>query len=118
MNTKHNSTEPAPTAQSTGTGWQLESNRREFLAGLTGAAVVAAVTGPKGVAQSPDRVINIARVAVPSSFIVSSENKISSLNDGFTPENSLDRSRGVYGVHRDWDNESRASPWVQYDWTE
>ncbi len=118
MNTKHDSLGPAPTAQSTRIGLQLESSRREFLAGLTGAAVVTAVTGPKGVAQSPDRAINIARVAVPSSFIVSSENKISSLNDGFTPENSFDRSHGVYGVHRDWENESAASPWVQYDWSE
>jgi hypothetical protein len=117
MNTKHNSTVPAATAQSTEMGLPLESNRREFLAGLTGTAVLAAVTGPKGVAQSPDRAINIARVAVPSSFIVSSENKISSLNDGFSPENSFDRSHGLYGVHRDWDNESTV-PWVQYDWSE
>jgi hypothetical protein len=117
MNTKHSSTEPASTAQTTGIGLQLESNRREFLTGLTGAAVVAAVIGPKAVAQSPDRAINIARVAVPSSFIVSSENKISSLNDGFTPENSLDRSHGVYEVHRDEDNQS-ALPSVQYDWSE
>jgi uncharacterized protein len=117
MNPKQNRTEPGLTAQSMGRELNLESNRRDFLAGLTGAAVVAAVTGPKVVAQAPDRAVNIARVAVPSSFIVSSENKISSLNDGFTPENSFDRSHGVYGVHRDWDNES-ALPWVQYDWSE
>ena len=58
-------------------GTDFESNRREFLAGLTGAAVVAAVTGPKGVAQSPDRALNIARVAIPSSLTITSENKIS-----------------------------------------
>ena len=84
---------------------------------MTGAAVVAAVTGPKGVAQSPDRVLNIARVAVPSSFIVSSENKISALNDGFAPENSFDRSHGLYALHRDGPSESGES-WVQYDWSE
>ena len=105
MNMKRDRTEPGLTAQSTGTEWHLEPSRRGFLAGLTGAAVVAAVTGPKVVAQAPDRAVNIARVAVPSSFVASSENKISSLNDGFTPENSFDRAHGVYGVHRDWDHE-------------
>ena len=96
---------------------QLEPNRREFLTGLTGAAVVVAVTGPKGAAQSNDRVLNIARVAVPSSLTVMSENKISALNDGFVPENSFDRSHGLYALHREWPSESSES-WVQYDWSE
>ena len=96
---------------------QLEPNRREFLAGLTGAAVVAAVTGKKGMAQSKDRALNIARVAIPSSLIVMSENKISALNDGFVPENSFDRSHGLYALHGEWPSESGES-WVQYDWSE
>jgi len=118
MKSKSHSKPEVPAAQIMETGFQLEANRREFLTGLTGAAVVAAVTGPKAVAQSPDRAINIARVAFPSSLIVSSENKISSLNDGFTPENSFDRSHGLYGVHQDWENETPGVPWVQYEWAE
>src|SRR5215469_9088153 len=60
--------------------------------------------------------INIARVALPSSFAIASENKISALNDGFTPENSFDRSHGFYGLHNLWDNEGKI-PWVQYEWS-
>ncbi len=96
---------------------QIEPNRREFLAGLTGAAVVAAVSGQKGMAQPKDRALNIARVAVPSSLTVMSENKISALNDGFVPENSFDRSHGLYALHGEWPSESGKS-WVQYDWSE
>ncbi len=78
--------------------FQLESSRREFLAGMTGTAVLAAVHGTNAVAQAPERAVNIARVAVPSSVVITSENKISALNDGFAPENSFDRSHGVYAV--------------------
>jgi len=77
---------------------QLESNRREFLLGLTGAAAAAAFTGQKVIAQAPDHVLNIARVAVPSSLTVVSENKISALNDGFMPKSSFDRSHGLYAL--------------------
>ncbi len=78
---------------------------------------MTAVTGQKATAQSNDRVLNIARVAVPSSMTVMSENKISALNDGFVPENSFDRSHGLYALHREWPSESGES-WVQYDWAE
>ncbi|MGA8727490.1 MAG: beta-L-arabinofuranosidase domain-containing protein [Terracidiphilus sp.] len=78
---------------------------------------MAAVTGQKGTAQSNDRVLNIARVAVPSSLTVVSENKISALNDGFVPENSLDRSHGLYALNPERPSESGES-WVQYDWSE
>src|SRR5579885_1206710 len=103
--------------QPSGNVFQMEANRRQFLASLTGAAVVTALGGPKSVAQSPDLAVNIAKVAIPSSFTLVSENKISALNDGQTPENSFDRSHGVYALHRNWDNEN-AAPWVQYDWSE
>jgi uncharacterized protein len=99
------------------TGNDFESNRREFLAGLTGTAVVAAFSGAKGLAQAPDRALNIARVAIPSSLTITSENKISALNDGFTPENSFDRSHGVYALYREWPRES-GETWVQYEWSE
>jgi DUF1680 family protein len=94
-----------------------EASRREFLTGLAGTAVVSALSGAQGVAQAPDRALNVARVAIPSSYRIASENKVSALNDGFTPQNSFDRSHGVYALSRDWENEN-ASPWVQYDWSE
>jgi len=98
-------------------GTDFESNRREFLAGLTGTAVVAAFSGAKGLAQTQDRVLNIARVAIPSSLTITSENKISALNDGFTPENSFDRAHGVYALYREWPREN-GETWVQYEWSE
>ncbi len=95
----------------------VEANRREFLLGLTGTAAVAAFTGQSGIAQTSDHALNIARVAIPSSLTIVSENKISALNDGFVPESSFDRSHGLYALHGEWQNESRKS-WVQYDWSE
>ena len=68
---------------------QAEPNRREFLAGLTGIVALTALEGPKGMAQDASHALNIARVAVPSSLTALSENKISALNDGFTPEKSF-----------------------------
>jgi hypothetical protein len=97
--------------------YQQDASRREFLAGLAGTAVVAAAGSAKGVAQSPDRALNIAKVGIPTSYRVASENKISALNDGIVPENSFDRSHGVYALHRDWVDEG-TKPWVQYDWSE
>ena len=117
MDKKQRISKTIPAVKSSGNHNQREPNRREFLAGLTGAAVVAAVTGQKGTAQSNDRVLNIARVAVPSSLTVVSENKISALNDGFVPENSLDRSHGLYALNPERPSESGES-WVQYDWSE
>ena len=94
-----------------------EANRREFLLGLTGTAAIAAFNGQSGIAQSQDHVLNIARVAIPSSLTIVSENKISALNDGFVPQSSFDRSHGLYALHGELQNQSRKS-WVQYDWSE
>ena len=57
------------------------------------------------------------RVAVPTSLTIASENKISALNDGFTPANSLDRSHSHYAI---WAEPSAGKPtsWVQYEWSE
>ena len=96
---------------------QGEPNRREFLAGLTGIVALTALTGTKGMTQEASRALNIARVAVPSSLTPLSENKISALNDGFAPENSSDRSHGIYALRREESNELTSS-WVQYEWTE
>ena len=117
MNSKQHSSEARWFARSSENAFSLEASRREFLAGLAGAAAVAALSGAKAEGQAADRAVNVARVAIPSSYRIASENKISTLNDGFTPENSFDRSHGVYALHPDWENES-ALPWVQYDWSE
>lgn len=94
---------------------EMKPNRREFLAGLAGAAVISGIDGADLAAQTPDTSVNIARVAIPSSNRLSSENKISALNDGFTPENSLDRSHGVYALYR-MPAEGSEIPWVEYEW--
>jgi DUF1680 family protein len=92
------------------------SSRREFIAGLTSAAVLAPVHGPSATAQARDSSLNIARVATPTGFAIASENKISALNDGFVPENSLDRSHGLYALHSLGDKAGKA-PWAQYEWS-
>ena len=96
---------------SAGSAFHLETSRREFITGLTGAAVVTALNGTSAAAQGPEGTLNIARVAVPSSFTFTSENKISALNDGFAPANSFDRTHGVYAVRRDLSITS-SEPWV------
>jgi uncharacterized protein len=95
----------------------LEPSRREFLAGIGGIAVVTALSASRAFAQAPESALNIARVAVPTSLTMASENKIAALNDGFTPATSLDRSHAHYAVWAERSTSSR-STWVQYDWTE
>ena len=108
MNASHN----VPT-----TVLQAEPNRREFITGLTGAALLTALSGARAVAQTPSGPLNIARVADPSSSTVSSQHKISSLNDGAIPENSFDRTHGLYALYERTEDES-GDPWVQYEWSE
>ena len=95
----------------------LEPSRREFLAGLGGTAVLTALSANTAFAQAPESALNVARVGVPTSLTMASENKISALNDGFTPANSLDRSHAHYAVWAESSTGSRKS-WVQYDWSE
>src|SRR4051812_2432237 len=95
----------------------VEPSRREFLAGLGGTAVLTAISRGGAFAQGPESALNLARVAVPTSLTLASENKISALNDGFTPANSLDRSHAPYAIWADRLTGSRTS-WVQYDWSE
>jgi uncharacterized protein len=91
-------------------------NRREFLAALTGTAVLSTLDGTKAFAQDPGGTLNIARVALPSSITPTSENKISALNDGFPPASSFDRTHGVYAL-REEHSAGASQPWVQYDWS-
>ena len=96
---------------------QLEPSRREFLAGLTGAALVSALYPTEGMAREDDQSVNVARVAFPSSLTLASESRISALNNGFTPESSFDRSHGFFALHDD-DSPDTVAQWVQYDWTQ
>ena len=99
-------------------GKRLErgTNRREFVARLTGTAVLVALNGTMGTAEASDSTVNIARVASASSFRLTSENKITSLNDGFTPKDSFDRSHGLYAIYVESEVDT-GEPWVQYDWS-
>ncbi|HWR14363.1 MAG TPA: beta-L-arabinofuranosidase domain-containing protein [Terriglobales bacterium] len=108
----------APDTPSTVSQPQFDPNRREFLAGLMGAAVVTAVAGKTAFAQGSAGALNVARVAAPSSMTPRSENKISALNDGFVPESSFDRSHGMYPLQHSWEVERKRESWVQYDWSE
>jgi DUF1680 family protein len=91
-------------------------SRRDFMAGLGGVAVLNALPGSRAGAQTAEGPLNIARVAVPASQTMRSENKISALNDGFAPENSFDRSHPHYTLFSPTP-EDRAA-WVEYGWTE
>jgi DUF1680 family protein len=112
--------------QSTEDQHQFDPNRREFLAGLTGSAVLTALGSAKGFAQASDHAVNLAKVAVPASATIMSENKVSSLNDGFAPGSSFDRSHGLYALHMEGpsfdapdgrSDADRNQPWVQYEWS-
>ncbi len=97
---------------------RLSLNRRSFLAGVGGTAVLAGLNRSKAFALTGDvdSELNLAKVASPSSLVMLSENKIGSLNDGFTPASSRDRRNGTYVIRREWEGDGRAQ-WVQYDWT-
>src|ERR1035441_9049993 len=94
---------------------RLEPSRREFLVG--GTAVLGLLSAPRAFSQTSQSPLNIARVAVPTSQVMASENKISALNDGFTPVDSFDRSHALYAVWGEWSTEDRTT-WVQYEWSE
>ena len=96
----------------------LPIDRRSFLAGVAGTAVAAGLDGGRALAQSASSTVNLARVATPSSFVTTSENKISALNDGAEPTSSRDRSNGRYVLRRDREQAGEALPWVQYTWSE
>ena len=57
--------------------------------------------------------VNIALIATPSTSYVSPWETLYAVNDGFTPTNSNDKSKGAYG---NWDNPNSIQ-WVQYDWS-
>lgn len=95
-------------------------DRRKVLAGMAETALLAYVSGGNVLAQPPDAPVNLAKVAVPSSIVIRSENKISWLNDGGTPAHSSDRKAGTYLLQTDFEDPDKdrmaAALWVQYDW--
>ena len=88
-------------------------NRRYFLAGAAGAALLSAVDHTKGLAAViPEVTVNLAKVASPSASYISGDTRLTALNDGFDPADSGDQSHGSYG---NWPHTD--AQWVQYDWT-
>ena len=95
---------------------RLEPTRREFLTALAGSTLLAGIAREDSFAQGPVDAVNIARVAIPTSSILSSEHKISSLNDGITPSDSFDRSHGLYALYMKRGGSEQ--PWVQLEWSQ
>ena len=88
-------------------------NRRHFLAGAAGAALLSAVDHSKALAAIvPGVTVNLAKVATPSASYVSGDTRLTALNDGFDPADSGDQSHNSYG---NWPHTD--AQWVQYDWT-
>jgi uncharacterized protein len=96
----------------------ISLKRRNFLAGAAGTAVLAGLNCSRAFALTADTQseLNLAKVALPSSATLVSEDKISALNDGFSPANSRDRENGFYAIRRGFEGDSHAH-WVQYTWS-
>lgn len=96
----------------------ISLKRRNFLAGAAGTAVLAGLNCSRAFALDGDAEseLNLARVALPTSATLASENKISALNDGFSPANSRDRKNGFYAIRRGFEGDTQAQ-WVQYSWS-
>jgi len=84
--------------------------RRSMVTGTLGASLLGASTTWAGLKSEP---VNLAKVALTSASAMSSETRLSALNDGQTPANSKDTSSGMYGNFPYTDTQ-----WVQYDWHE
>lgn len=89
-------------------------NRRHFLAGAAGAALVAAVDRSPALASVTGESVsvNLAKVATPSAANASGDTKLTALNDGFDPSSSHDRTHPVLVM---WP--PTEPQWVQYEWS-
>src|ERR1039457_279990 len=88
-------------------------NRRHFLAGVAGAALLTAIDRSKALAAVVgDVTVNLAKVATASASYTSGDTKLTAMNDGFDPVNSHDQSHGSYG---NWPHID--AQWVQYEWS-
>ena len=91
---------------------QRPMDRRNFIAGVGGAALLSAVAGRGAWAADTNEVtVNLAKVAIPSGLYVSGDSKLAALNDGNAPRNSRDTRHGVFGTWPHTENQ-----WVQYEW--
>ena len=95
-----------------GTDATTAINRRNFLAGVAGTAVLSAVSRRTVWAETPEVTVNLAKVATPSSLFISGDAKLGALNDGNTPRSSRDGHQGVFGT---WPHTE--TQWVQYEWS-
>jgi DUF1680 family protein len=102
----------------------LTFNRRGFLTGLAGAAVLASVESPWAFSQAGATEVNLAKVAIASSNCGTSYSHISALNDGVVPASSLDRTVAFFSISRDAfditpgdSGAAETSQWVQYEWS-
>jgi DUF1680 family protein len=77
---------------------------------------MGALVGSDALALEPQPSLNVAKVAMATSMTARSENNIATLNDGFDPVDSFDRSHGTYIVHGGRE-EAVGRSWVQYDWS-
>jgi DUF1680 family protein len=112
------------TVQTENTGPGMTFDRRGFLTGLAGAAVLAGIESPWAFPQSGPAELNLAKVAVASSNCGTSYSRISALNDGVVPADSQDRAAGFYSVSRDAfystpseSGTAESLQWVQYEWS-
>lgn len=94
-------------------------NRRTFLLRTAGTALFIASRGHSQAFAAPtngttdDALVNLAKVAIPSSLYTSGDTKVLALNDGFHPASSADNRNGSYG---NWPRVD--TQWVQYDWSQ
>ena len=70
MKTEQHFTKPGSAEQPYVSQPPLAPNRREFLAGLMGAALLSTVNPADGVAQESNLALNIARVALDRKSVV------------------------------------------------
>ncbi len=91
-------------------------DRRTFLASLASAATVVYAPWAQAAITRADAAVNLARVALPTSLTATSENKLGALNDDIAPQNSADRSHGLYAV-RSEAGAGKPAEWVQYTWS-
>jgi DUF1680 family protein len=92
----------------------LAVDRRQFLTGAAGTALLATMAGSRSMAQvlAEGVRVNLAKVAAASASFTSGDSKLAALNDGFDPKNSRDHSHGTFGT---WPH--MEPQWIQYEWT-
>ncbi|UDF05277.1 glycoside hydrolase family 127 protein [Asticcacaulis sp. AND118] len=86
--------------------------RRGFLSGVAAGSVIGGL-GLTTQAVADTTVVNLAKVAVPSTSFMSGDGKLTALNDGVAPKNSADNAATAYG---NWPR--TGTEWVQYDWSQ